>query len=199
MAQGSIASLRKFVRPRTSEEKCDSCGVEVPAEHIHQFDPARRRILCACDSCAALYSTTYRDIPRLVCSLPHFQITDAQWDDLMIPISLAFFSFQTPANRVIALYPGPAGAAESSLRLAAWEDIARTNHELLSMQPDVEALLVNRVGLAREYFIVPIDECYKLVGLIRLHWRGLSGGALVWGEIERFFAGLRIRGQSCPT
>ena len=44
-------------------------------------------------------------------------------------------------------------------------------------EPDVEALLVNRVGAVREYFIVPIDECYKLVGLIRLHWRGLSGGA----------------------
>ncbi len=59
------------------------------------------------------------------------------------------------------------------------------------MQPDVEALLVNRVGAAREYFIVPIDECYKLVGLIRLHWRGLSGGAVVWGEIARFFDDLR--------
>ena len=58
---------------------------------------------------------------------------------------------------------------------------------LLSMQPDVEALLVNRVGSAREYFLVPIDECYKLVGLIRIHWRGLSGGSLVWGEIAEFF------------
>jgi hypothetical protein len=64
--------------------------------------------------------------------------------------------------------------------------------------PDVEALLVNRVGAARDYFIVPIDECYKLVGLIRLHWRGLSGGAVVWGEIGRFFDELRRRGNQCP-
>ena len=34
---------------------------------------------------------------------------------------------------------------------------------------------------------MPIDECYKLVGLIRTHWRGLSGGDEVWDEIARFF------------
>jgi hypothetical protein len=115
----------------------------------------------------------------------------------MIPISLAFFSFQSPVNRIVALYPGPAGATESSLRLEAWEEIANANPELKGMEPDVEALLVNRVGQARDYFIVPIDECYKLVGLIRLHWHGLSGGALVWGEIGRFFENLRGLAHTC--
>jgi hypothetical protein len=112
----------------------------------------------------------------------------------MIPISLAFFSFSTPARRWVALYPGPAGAAESLLRLGAWEQVASSNHILTAIQPDVEALLVNRVGERHEYFIVPVDECYKLVGLIRLHWRGLSGGALVWGEIAKFFDKLRREG-----
>ena len=42
---------------------------------------------------------------------------------------------------------------------------------------------------------VPIDECYKLVGLIRTHWRGLSGGTEVWEEIGRFFDELRERAQ----
>jgi hypothetical protein len=69
------------------------------------------------------------------------------------------------------------------------------------MGTDVEALLVNRVGRARgfsndEYYIVPIDECYKLVGLIRAHWRGLSGGPEVWEEIAAFFEGLRQRSVS---
>ena len=59
-------------------------------------------------------------------------------------------------------------------------------------------LLVNRVGMARgctpaEYYLVPIDECYKLVGLIRTHWRGLSGGTEVWREIGAFFAALKQR------
>ncbi len=109
-------------------------------------------------------------------------MSDAQWDDLLIPISLAFFTCSSAAGRVMALYPGPAGASESSLRLDAWEEIAAANPELLDMQPDVEALLVNRVGATREYFIVPIDECYRLVGIIRMRWSGLSGGAAGLGR-----------------
>jgi hypothetical protein len=59
------------------------------------------------------------------------------------------------------------------------------------MESDVEALLVNRIGTAREYFITPIDMCYELVGLIRMHWRGFTGGEKVWQEIDGFFAALR--------
>jgi Family of unknown function (DUF5947) len=199
MAHAPIAALRKFVRSRAPEERCDTCGQGLSTEHRHTFDPASRRIRCACDSCAILYASVYRQIPRRVLALPNFQISDAQWDDLMIPISLAFFSYSTPAAKIIALYPGPAGAAESLLRLDAWEEISAANPELPGLQPDVEALLVNRVGTAREYFLVPIDECYKLVGLIRLHWRGLSGGTKVWGEIGQFFNELRRKGNACPA
>jgi hypothetical protein len=198
MAHAPVAALRKFVRSREPEERCDTCGMGLSAEHRHSFDPASRRIRCACDSCAILYASVYRQIPRRVLVLPNFKMSDAQWDDLMIPISLAFFSYSTPVAKIIALYPGPAGAAESLLRLDAWAEISAANPELLGLQPDVEALLVNRVGAAREYFLVPIDECYKLVGLIRLHWRGLSGGTKVWGEIAQFFDDLRRKGNVCP-
>lgn len=126
-------------------------------------------------------------------------MTDAQWDDLMIPIALAFVSYSTPAGRVMAFYPGPAGAAEASMGLDAWREIAEANGALQSMRADVEALLVNRVGSTRQYFLVPIDECYRLVGLIRIHWRGLSGGPLVWGEIANFFDELSVKGGPCPT
>jgi hypothetical protein len=66
------------------------------------------------------------------------------------------------------------------------------------MEADVEALLVNRIGHVRgfaaaEYYVLPIDECYKLVGLIRANWRGLSGGTEVWREIGQFFDGLKRR------
>jgi hypothetical protein len=197
MAQASIAALRTFIRPREPEERCDTCRAGLPKEHGHTFDPASRVIRCACESCEILYSSVYRPIPRRVRALTNFVISDAQWDDLMIPISLAFFSYNTPLQKMVAQYPGPAGAAESLLRLNAWEEICAHNPELRELQPDVEALLVNRIGAARDYFIVPIDECYKLVGLIRLHWRGLSGGALVWGEIGKFFDELRRKGNAC--
>jgi hypothetical protein len=61
------------------------------------------------------------------------------------------------------------------------------------MESDVETFLVNRVGANHEYYIVPIDECFHLVGLIRMHWRGLSGGAEVWKHIQEFFAILKAR------
>jgi Family of unknown function (DUF5947) len=193
MTAAPVAALRRFVRSREPEERCDTCGISLEGDHAHSFDLASRRVRCACQACLALYPD-HLPIPRRVQALPDFQISDAQWDDLMIPISLAFFSFSTSAQCWVALYPGPAGAAESLLRLGAWEEIASGNYTLNNIQPDVEALLVNRVGERHEYFIVPVDECYKLVGLIRLKWRGLSGGALVWGEIARFFDQLRKKG-----
>ncbi|MCU1331464.1 MAG: hypothetical protein JWM08_456, partial [Candidatus Angelobacter sp.] len=119
-------------------------------------------------------------------------------DGLMIPINMAFFFNSSTENRIVVLYPSPAGAVESLLPLEAWEGIVRDNPALGGMEADVEALLVNRVGRSRtdvpaEYYLVPIDECYKLVGLIRAHWRGLSGGTEVWQEIGRFFADLKAR------
>ena len=68
----------------------------------------------------------------------------------------------------------------------------------LSIDHDVEALLVNRLGYSRgysapEYYQLPIDECYKLVGLIRAHWSGLSGGAEVWQQIGEFFRNIKGR------
>jgi hypothetical protein len=64
------------------------------------------------------------------------------------------------------------------------------------LAPEVEALLVNRVGQERDYFIAPIDRCYELAGLIRLHWRGLSGGETVWQKIREFFSTLKPGGVS---
>ena len=64
------------------------------------------------------------------------------------------------------------------------------------MEPDIEALLVDRVGTKREYFLAPIDVCFELVGLIRMHWRGLAGGEVVWSEVDRFFA--RQKADSRP-
>src|SRR5262249_33166577 len=53
--------------------------------------------------------------------LPDFRLTDAQWEGLLIPIQLAFFFHSSPAGRVIALYPSPAGPTESLLDLAIWD------------------------------------------------------------------------------
>jgi hypothetical protein len=138
----------------------------------------------------------FRRVPRDARFLEDFQMTDAEWESLLIPIGLAFFVHSTSAGRVMAFYPSPAGAAESLLTLEAWTEIAGRNPALQQMEPDVEALLVNRIGASREYYIAPIDRCYHLIGLIRTTWRGLSGGEDAWREIDRFFAGMRDVSQS---
>ncbi len=132
-------------------------------------------------------------MPRRVRFLGDFRLTDAAWDGLAIPIDLAFFFRSTPAGVVVAQYPSPAGATESRVSSEAWEALAADNPVLHELEPDVEALLVNRVAGAREAYRVGIDECYKLVGLIRTKWRGLSGGREVWDEIRGHFARLKER------
>jgi hypothetical protein len=193
--------LREFAR-RAPVESCDLCGTALNEHHDHLVEPGARRLLCACVPCALLFSgptaTKFQRVPRDARPLPDFRMSDAQWDELRIPINLAFFFRSSTQGRVIASYPSPAGATESLLPLDAWEAIEAANPELRELEEDVEALLVHRVGYARdlapaEYFIVPIDQCFKLVGLIRSRWRGLSGGNEVWREIAHFFNDLKTR------
>jgi hypothetical protein len=87
------------------------------------------------------------------------------------------------------------GATESLLELEAWQQLEDDNPVLASMELDVEALLVMRARGARRQWLVPMDDCFTLVGLIRSHWRGLTGGREVWDEISRFFDELDRRSR----
>jgi hypothetical protein len=196
----SFGVLRQFVRRSSSVERCEMCSRPLAPGHQHLLEPVGRKLVCACDACAILFdnggTAKYKRVPRRVRFLEDFRMTDSQWDGLMMPINMAFFYKSTPQERVIALYPSPAGATESLLSFDTWDEIERENPALMEMESDVEALLVNRIGHARgfsqpEYYTVPIDECFKLVGLIRSRWQGLSGGTEVWHEIGRFFGDLK--------
>jgi hypothetical protein len=199
--EAAFGALRQFVRRKRNVERCELCSAEVSAGHPHLIEPGSRKILCACDACAILFGgigTKYKRMPRRVLGLEDFRLSDGQWEGLMIPISMAFFFRSTPDARVVAFYPSPAGATESLLPLETWKDIEDANPVLREMESDVEALLVNRVGHTRgfgapEYYVLPVDECYKLVGLIRGNWHGLSGGTEVWQKIGEFFQELKKR------
>ena len=79
----------------------------------------------------------------------------------------------------------------SPLDAEAWSALRAVNQSLDGMKPDVEALLVNHVGTTPEHYLVSVDVCYRLVGTLRVGWRGFSGGSEVWSEIERLMAELR--------
>lgn len=196
---GPLAGLRQLARTRMTIERCEMCSRELAADHQHLIEPEKRKLVCACDACALLFTTQagtkLRRIPRRIRFLPDFRMSEGLWNSLMIPIEMAFFFNSSPHGHVIAFYPSPAGATESLLALETWNEVVNENPVLAEMLPDVEALLVNRVGAGRgvpvQYYIVPIDECYKLVGLIRLHWHGLSGGTEMWREITSYFFALK--------
>jgi hypothetical protein len=191
-----FATLRRFAtarsNPQPALERCELCSIGLAPEHRHLLEAASHKIICACDACALRFECVldgrYKLIPRDVRSLPGFRLDDVQWAELALPIDLAFIVYSSPAKKRMALYPSPAGATESLLPLAAWDSLVAENPVLARMESDVEALLINRVGDRRVYYIAPIDVCFELVGLMRIHWRGLSGGDEVWREIDSFFA-----------
>lgn len=197
-----LASLRRFVQQVSrAEELCELCAAPVTERHPHLFDARNRRILCTCDACAILFSgsvkTQYRRVSRDVQYLADFHLDDALWNSLMIPIGLVFFSISSVSGETAAFYPSRAGATESTVDPELWTELLDRNPVLQNMRPDIEALLVNRFNQEREYYLAPIDDCYRLTGLIRKHWTGFSGGSEVWQVIRDYFAGLRQR--SCPT
>ncbi|HTW95048.1 MAG TPA: DUF5947 family protein [Tepidisphaeraceae bacterium] len=193
-----LGRLRQFVRKGPAVERCELCAKELAEQHQHLIELANRRIVCACDACAVLFDgeqvRKFRRIPRRIERLADFRLSEAQWESLRLPINLAFFYRSSVAGRVVAMFPSPAGATESLLTLESWNDLAAANPVLEEMAADVEALLVDRIGENRRYFRAPIDECFKLVGIIRTHWRGLSGGTDLWQHVEAFFASLAERG-----
>jgi Family of unknown function (DUF5947) len=210
----AFSALRRFASEESEkgaatgaaarEEHCDLCGQAIPPdpEHRHLMEVSTREIMCVCRPCAILFDSEaasegrFRIVPDRLLNLEDFEMSDAQWENLRVPVDMAFFFYNTPAEKVVAYYPSPMGPTESLLELRTWEELETANPVLKGMQQDVEALLVNRARGASDHFLVPIDECYKLVGLIRTRWRGFSGGREVWDDITRFFEELSRRAKT---
>lgn len=208
----SLHVLRRFIRKheqpapvpaRPSEERCEMCAEPLASEHRHMLDLVNSKLLCACQACSLLFvpreanESKYRLIPQRALALPDFQMTDEQWNELMLPVNMVYIFHSSQARRAMAFYPSPAGATESQLDLEHWNALLQANPILNEMEPDVEALLINRVEQTRAYYLVPIDACYHLVGLLRSSWKGLSGGKEVWEAIAAFFA--RLQTQASPA
>ncbi|HEY5261360.1 MAG TPA: DUF5947 family protein [Solirubrobacteraceae bacterium] len=188
-----------------SDERCELCNSPISSTHRHLLGLDSRELMCACRPCSLLFDRggsgngRYKLVPERRLRLEDFAMSEQAWEELRIPVDMAFFFDSSAAERVLAYYPGPMGPTESELQLSSWQELEQANPILGELEVDVEALLVNRISGARRHWLVPLDECYRLVGVIRTRWRGLTGGSEVWQEIDRFFEELDRRARSATA
>jgi hypothetical protein len=190
--------------PAAEYEHCELCNAPIDPLHRHLLDLRSRELICACQACSLLFDRDaaggdhFKLVPDRVTLLADFELSDPAWESLRIPVDIAFFFRNSEEGRTMAFYPSPMGPTESQLGLEAWAEIEAANPALAGMAGDVEALLVNRAHGARRQWLVPIGECYRLVGTIRTRWKGLSGGNEVWTELDAFFEDLDSRARPAP-
>ncbi|HYB19011.1 MAG TPA: DUF5947 family protein [Streptosporangiaceae bacterium] len=196
---GAPAVLAGMARPaggaEGGAERCEMCHAVLDDRHGHLVDTDKRSIACACRACYLLFTHEgaaggrYRAVPERILADPRRPLSAADWGELQIPVTMAFFFFNSALGRVVAGYPSPGGVTECELDLAAWDRLAAAYPLLGELAPDTEAIFVNQ----DEIFLIPIDMCYSLVGEFRLHWQGFDGGAEVREALAAFLAGLRRR------
>jgi hypothetical protein len=169
-------------------------------EHSHVVGLRDRALMCTCRPCALLFDRqgadlSFKTVPDRYLSLENFSLSQGQWDDLAIPVGVAFFFSHSTLGKVVAFYPSPAGATESELSLEAWDSIVEANPALVTLVDDVEALLLRKRDDDLECYLVPIDVCYELVGHLRKLWRGFDGGSDVYSRMDQFFTDIRSRSK----
>ena len=164
---------RSTVAREAALEHCELCGTAIGPEHRHVLELATRDVKCACRPCGLLFERAER--MRLIPS----DVRRVDAVDLGVPVDMAFVARMDGAFK--AFYPSPVGPTESLLAVEPAVELA----------DDVEALLVRD----ERAWIVGIDVCFALVGLVRTHWQGITGGAEVRRELDAFFDGLDRRAR----
>jgi hypothetical protein len=199
----TVSVLRRITRDRPTRppgERCEMCLAPIADEHSHVVALRDRALMCTCRPCALLFDRqgadlSFKTVPDRYLRLEDFSLSQGQWDDLAIPVGVAFFFSHSTLGKVVAFYPSPAGATESELPLQAWSSIVDANPALASLIDDVEALLLRKLDDDLECYLVPIDVCYELVGHLRKLWRGFDGGNDVYARIDRFFSDIHARSK----
>jgi hypothetical protein len=204
----ALAGLRRIINERPAPvvgERCEMCAEPITDGHRHVVDLESRALMCTCRGCYLLFTAEdaqlrYRAVPDRYLSFPDVTLDARQYDELEIPVGLAFLFNSSVLNRTVAFYPGPAGATESELPLEAWTRVVEANPQLSVVRADVEALLLRGTDRGSEFscHLVPIDACYALVGQLRQLWRGFDGGTEAHQAMEDFFAEIAARSRPAP-
>ncbi|MGH7073394.1 MAG: DUF5947 family protein [Stellaceae bacterium] len=186
VARPAVFTLRRFVYP--PPERCELCRASLPATHAHLLELNSGELRCACSQCLKAFdgdNPEFRAVAPRKEKLGSLHLSDAEWDAFQIPIDLAFLVRGERGLR--ALYPGPAGIVQSAGAAPGWNDLVSINDVLRDLKPEVEALAIDRVRGRRDAYLLSIDHCYALTGVIRSQWHGLSGGPAVWDAIGAYF------------
>ena len=190
-----VSRLRHFVSPPSALEYCQFCQVPIAARHPHLIELSSRGVVCACPDCADSPDRP----PRLALSPDPAEFAAAA---RLCHQRRAVGRVSDPDRPGVCVSRQRGAAPGGALSGCCRRHPIRARPRSLvgtgggqpganELAPDVEALLVNRTKESREYYRAPIDRCFALAGLIRTHWRGLSGGSAVWDKIEQYFARLR--------
>ncbi|GER91113.1 hypothetical protein KDW_52750 [Dictyobacter vulcani] len=209
-AYTSMRRLRQLLQTPVSAtgmaaaEHCELCNELLATNHRHLWDWAARNVVCVCSACSLLMirpgaaAGKYRLIPERYLAVTDFELTTSAWSALLIPVNMAFLvQSAQPEPHVSAFYPGPAGAIESVLDTDQWQSLLQVNPVLAALEAEVEALLINRMRAPYTYYLVPIDSCYRLVGLLRRSWHGFSGGDEAWQSMDDYFVALQAQAMVC--
>lgn len=194
-SEPSFVPVQRLTRLRPDAcDRCALCGGAVGDGHPHLLELGKRKVACACPACALLFDSDthgqYRRIHPHAVRLGDLRIDDETWRALGVPVGLTFFSRRSPDGTVVAAFPGPAGAVETEVASAAWATLTEAHSVLSDLEWDVEAVLANRLDDPPAYFRVSIDHCYRLTGIVRSRWRGISGGDEYPRAVRGFFASL---------
>jgi hypothetical protein len=185
-ATAALRALRSFAASPRDEARCEVCGASVPPDphHEHLMAPGTRKLLCACFACASCFDAPgarFRRLPRRVDRLPR-SLDDSDWAALGIPVRCAFFV--SGATGAEAVYPSPAGPVRTALNAELWALVAARAE--LALEAELEAWLFLDFERRRAAFRAPLDVCFRLSGLVRARWQGLSGGATFWPALDDF-------------
>lgn len=193
-----VQLARQQRRDEALSERCDMCGAAVAQAHHHLYSPDKRVVRCSCQACAFLFDGSavqpWVRLERAATPVPFSARTRASWRALGVPVELSYTVIR-PSGEVVALYPGPMGVVEASVRPELWSELVASDGAISDMEADVEALLVRDKPESLVAYRVTIDIAYSLVGTVRTRWAGLGGGAEVEAAVDGFFARLADGGD----
>lgn len=194
---------------QAASERCDFCASEIKGEHRHLIEPGSKSVACACNICVLTSSSLrkitsqgafhYKIIPELYSVVSDFVMPEEVWASLSIPVDMAFFVYSSTKEDLEVFFPSPLGPIQSELSQHS-KSLLKTMNPIIKVlshedNRDALALLVNRTETSSEYFLIPIDQCYKLIGLMRKNWRGFGGGKEMHVMIAQFFQELRSKSK----